>query len=86
MGSTDMGNVSRLVPAIHPYLAVVPKEIPGHSEEFREGCMTDDGKKGVLDAAKAMAMTAVDLIDNPSLLEQARAELDTYLSAEGETR
>lgn len=86
MGSTDMGNVSRLVPAIHPYLAVVPKEIPGHSEEFREGCMTDDGIKAVLDAAKAMAMTAVDIMDNPSLLQQARAELDEYLSAEGETQ
>jgi amidohydrolase len=79
MGSTDMGNVSKVVPAIHPYLATVPEDIAGHTVEFRDICMTQAGKDAMLDAAKAMAMTAVDLLFNPDLLKGARMELDTYL-------
>jgi amidohydrolase len=44
MGSTDMGNVSKVVPAIHPYLETVPETIAGHTVEFAEICMTDLGK------------------------------------------
>ena len=79
MGSTDMGNVSKVVPAIHPYLATVPEDIAGHTVEFRDVCMTQAGKDAMLDAAKAMAMTAVDLLFNPDLLKDARLELDAYL-------
>jgi amidohydrolase len=79
MGSTDMGNVSKVVPSIHPYLETVPKEIAGHTVEFREVCMSDKGKSAMLDAAKAMAMTAVDLYVNPHLVIEARTELENYL-------
>jgi amidohydrolase len=79
MGSTDMGNVSKVVPSIHPYLATVTKEIAGHSVEFREVCMSEKGKSSLMDAAKAMAMTAVDLLMNPELVQSARTELDNYL-------
>jgi len=79
MGSTDMGNVSKVVPAIHPYLATVPEDVAGHTIEFRDVCMTEAGKLAMLDAAKAMAMTAVDLLFNPDLIKEARIELDTYL-------
>lgn len=83
MGSTDMGNVSRVVPAIHPYLAAAPENVAGHTVEFRETCMTSTGKAAMLDAAKSLAMTAVDFLYQPSLLEQARSELDTYLELNG---
>jgi len=79
MGSTDMGNVSKVVPAIHPYLETVPETIAGHTVEFREICMSDSGKNAMLDAARAMAMTAVDLLLDPTLWVTARKELDTYL-------
>ena len=79
MGSTDMGNVSKVVPSIHPYLATVSKEIAGHTVEFREICMSEKGKSSLLDAAQAMAMTAVDLLMNPKLVRDARTELDNYL-------
>jgi amidohydrolase len=80
MGSTDMGNVSKVVPAIHPYLETVPEEIPGHSVEFADICMTETGKSSMLDAAKSMAMTAIDLFMEPELLLEARKELDNYLN------
>jgi amidohydrolase len=79
MGSTDMGNVSKVVPSIHAYLATVNSDIAGHTVEFREVCMSDQGRSAMLDAAKAMAMTAVDLFTNPQFVQKARSELDNYL-------
>jgi amidohydrolase len=80
MGSTDMGDVSHIVPAIHAYLAIAPENIAGHTDEFRACSISEDGKAGMLDAAKAMAMTTIDRLSEPSLLVQARQELDTNLS------
>jgi amidohydrolase len=80
MGSTDMGNVSKVVPAIHPYLETVPEDVPGHTVEFAQICMTEAGKSAMLDAAKALAMTAIDLFMAPELLQKARQELDGYLN------
>lgn len=75
MGSTDMGDVSHLVPAIHPYLAIAPENVAGHTVEFKEYCKSEAGKSAMLDAAKAMAMTVADLLTNPELLVRAREEL-----------
>jgi amidohydrolase len=75
MGSTDMGDVSHLVPSIHPYLAIAPENVAGHTLEFKEYCISEAGKVGMLDAAKALAMTAADLLLNPDLLIKAKDEL-----------
>jgi amidohydrolase len=75
MGSTDMGDVSHLVPSIHPYLAIAPENVAGHTLEFKEYCISEVGKTALLDAAKALASTAVDLINNPDLLIKAKDEL-----------
>jgi amidohydrolase len=80
MGSTDMGNVSKVVPAIHPYLATVPEDVAGHTIEFAQICITEAGKATMLDAAKAMAMTAIDLLMVPDLLKKASQELNDYLN------
>ncbi len=80
MGSTDMGNVSRVVPSIHPYLEAVSADASGHTIEFREECLLSKGKDAMLDGARAMAMTAVDLINEPNLLVNARSELDVQLN------
>jgi amidohydrolase len=81
MGSTDMGDVSHLVPAIHPYLAIAPENIAGHTEEFKEYSISDAGKKAMLDAAKAMAMTTYDLLREPDLLREAKEELAIELES-----
>ena len=75
MGSTDMGDVSHVVPSIHPYLAIAPENIAGHTLEFKQFCISEAGKAAMLDAAKALAMTAVDLMVEPDLLNKARQEL-----------
>jgi len=74
MGSTDMGNVSHIVPALHAYVAIAPDEVAGHSPEFRAAAASPEGHVGLLDAAKALAMTAVDLFSNPELVDAAWKE------------
>lgn len=80
MGSTDMGDVSHLVPSIHPYLAIAPETVAGHTLEFKQYSISDAGKSAMLDAAKAMAMTVVDLLMHPGSLQQAKDELSTALN------
>lgn len=76
MVSTDMGNVSYRVPTIHPIVKVSPPDVGLHSAEFAVWAASPDGDRGVLDAAKAMAMTAVDLWLRPEALEEVRAAFD----------
>ncbi len=76
MGSTDMGNVSAIVPAMHPTIAIAPPEVPIHTEEFREIAASDLGHQGLLDSAKALAMTAVDVLADPELRRRMREEFE----------
>jgi amidohydrolase len=61
IASTDMGNVSYLVPSIHPMISVAPPDVPLHSAEFARWAASEEGDRAVLDGAKAMAMTVMDL-------------------------
>jgi amidohydrolase len=72
-GSTDMGNVSKLVPSIHPMIAVSPPTVPLHSAEFAQWAGSEDGHQAVVDGAKALAMTALDVLLDPRLLVDTRA-------------
>ena len=74
-GSTDMGNVSHLVPAIHPYIGIAHGVLI-HSPEFAAAAASEDAMKGMLDAAKAMAMTAVDLLGDPAIMEKVKDEFE----------
>ena len=76
MGSTDMGNVSAIVPAIHPSVAVAPPDIPIHTEAFRDLAATEAGHRALLDSAKALAMTAVDVLTDAGLRERMRGEFE----------
>ena len=73
MGSTDMGNVSQAVPALHPYLAICGEDVAGHTVEFREICGSPAGHAGMLQAAKLLAMTAVDLLAEPNNMAAVKA-------------
>lgn len=78
-GSTDMGNVSQLVPSIHPHVAITDKEISIHSAQFAVAAASEGGVKGMLDAAKAMAMTVVDLLANPETLAKMKKEFGSAI-------
>lgn len=67
-GSTDTGNVSHVVPTIHPTIAICNKEIPSHTVEFREAACSKEGDKGLILAAKALALTGLKVIENPKVV------------------
>ncbi|HEY8655794.1 MAG TPA: M20 family metallopeptidase [Candidatus Limnocylindria bacterium] len=76
MGSTDMGNVSQLLPSIHPYIGIAAEGTPGHSTAFRDAAASPRAHENALAAAKAMALVAIDILSDPSLLAAAREEFD----------
>jgi amidohydrolase len=73
LGSTDMGNVSQVVPSIHPTIAIAPQEVLLHSPDFAAATVSEAGHNGLLDAAKAMAMTVID-IWQPGMIDKIRQE------------
>jgi amidohydrolase len=73
-GSTDCGNVSQVLPTIHPYIRISPDGVPGHSREFAEWAKSPLARAGMIAAAKALAMTALDLVAQPAELARAREE------------
>jgi len=74
LGSTDMGNVSALLPVIHPTVAIAPPDVIIHTPEFREVAASEAGHRGLLDSAKAMAMTAVDVLVDADLRRRIEEE------------
>ena len=73
LGSTDMGNVSQVVPSIHPTIAIASPDVLGHTPEFAAAAASEAGHEGLMDAAKALAMTVVDIFQ-PGMLDKIRQE------------
>jgi len=73
-GSTDVGDVSWNVPNINLGVTVAPKDTPWHSWAVVACGGMSIGHKGMIHAAKALGMTAVDLFENPKLVEKIKAE------------
>jgi amidohydrolase len=72
-GSTDMGNVSQVVPSIHPTIAIASPEVFIHTQEFASAAASEAGHEGLMDAAKAMAMTVADILQ-PGMLDKIKQE------------
>ncbi|WP_438822279.1 M20 family metallopeptidase [Kineococcus terrestris] len=75
-GSTDLGNVSVRVPAIHPMLAVAGPEESLHTSSFAAAAASPAADAAVLDGAVGLALTGLDVLADPSLLEAVRAEFE----------
>jgi metal-dependent amidase/aminoacylase/carboxypeptidase family protein len=69
-GSTDFGNVSQLVPGVHACLAVHSWPVVNHQHEFAAACVGPEGDSTVIDGAKVLALTAIAVAKNPSLLRR----------------
>ncbi len=74
LGSTDVGNVSQVVPTIQPMLQISPREVTCHMAAFAEAAISETGHRAMVQAAKAMAMTAVDLLADAANLARVAAE------------
>jgi amidohydrolase len=75
IGSSDMGNVSLVLPTIHPSLAICDRGVPWHSIESRDAAATPRADETTLVAATLVAQTALDLLADPSLVDAAWREL-----------
>lgn len=73
--ATDMGNVSQHIPSIHS-IYKLGYTAGQHSKEFADACTGENSYRMTREIAQALAMTAVELLENPEKLVEARKELD----------
>src|SRR5437667_5064717 len=71
-GSTDMGNVTTVIPGIHPFLSITEGPVPGHSIAFTDAARAPRALETMHLAAKALAMTALHVFTDPALLKHAK--------------
>jgi amidohydrolase len=82
-GSTDMGNISYLVPSIHPMLQVAPSGVSLHSAAFADHTKGEEASKAIIEGAKIMAMTAIDMWASSSLQNDVKAAFGNGFVPEG---
>ncbi|MFD1019844.1 M20 family metallopeptidase [Thalassobacillus hwangdonensis] len=80
MGSIDMGNVSRVVPSIHPVLSLTDELVPGHTRAFTELCNSPYAYETMITAGKSMALTGWEIIQDKTLQKQIKEEFEQMLS------
>ncbi|WP_338577009.1 M20 family metallopeptidase [Erwinia sp. E_sp_B01_1] len=78
VGSSDIGNVSQITAAIHPYLRI--GDVTPHTPEFADAAGSATGLKAMLTAAKALAMTAYDLCHDDEKLAAVKNEFIQWQS------
>jgi amidohydrolase len=67
VASTDMGNVSQMIPSIHPMIGIDSLGAVSHQQEFAARCATESADRAVYDGALAMAWTAIDLASDAAV-------------------
>ncbi|MDH2454589.1 M20 family metallopeptidase [Priestia megaterium] len=75
-GSLDMGNVSQVVPAIHPYIQICDDYFVCHTHEFREAALSEQGREAMILGAQTMALTGYDVLTNQTLLQKIKEEFN----------
>lgn len=78
-GSTDVGDISWRVPTGGLKTACFPSESPGHSWQNVASIGSTIGEKGTIFAAKTLACTTLELLENPQLIAAAKADWETRM-------
>ena len=74
LGSSDIGNVSQVIPAIQPMVAIAPTGMAIHTREFADAAVKPLARAGMVAAAKTMALTTFDLLAEPARVKAAKDE------------
>ena len=74
LGSSDVGNVSQVIPAIQPMIGIAPLGTAIHTRDFAAAAVEPPATAAMLAAAKTMAMTTLDLLAEPARVDAAKAE------------
>lgn len=75
-GSTDLGNVSMRVPAIHPFMSIAPPTVAIHDAEFADWARGERADRGTVDGAVALALTAADYLTDERLRAATHEEFE----------
>lgn len=75
VGSSDIGNVSRLIPTIHPHVLMRPG-INIHTHAFADATISPDGHRALMEGVRCLGLTAIDLFFDPKALETIKKEFD----------
>ncbi len=81
-GSTDVGDVSHVVPTIQGYVGIGADAT--HTVEFREASISSKGDEAVINGAKVMALTALDILMDPGVLDEIEKAFNARLSRKSE--
>lgn len=73
-GSIDMGNVSNVVPAIHPYISISDTKLVGHTSEFRNATLDEKAHSALVTGSCALALTGYDVLTDKELLKRIKEE------------
>jgi amidohydrolase len=84
VGSTDMGNVSYLVPSIHPMIGAAPSGLSIHTPDFADHARSPGGDQAVVDGAVALAWTVADLWLDADVLAAVQREFAATMGRVGE--
>ncbi len=74
LGSTDAGNISQIIPTIHPYLSIGSISLSPHTEEFREAAKSEAGDEALFIGSKALALTGLTLLTENKSLQHIKEE------------
>ncbi len=74
LGSTDAGNISQVVPTIHPYIQIGPESLVAHTDAFREAAKSPKGDEALILGAKGLALTALRLVTDSDVLAEIKEE------------
>lgn len=80
IGSTDAGNVSQVVPTIHPTIKICDDSITLHTEEFKEAAKSEMGDDALIDGAILLSRIAIRLLTDESYLNQIKSEFQVIKS------
>lgn len=79
-GASDIGNVSRVCPTIHPFIASYPKGTPNHTVAAADASVSDLGDSAMINGIKALCLTAIDLLTGDVDVKELREELSKVVS------
>jgi amidohydrolase len=82
LGSSDAGNISRVVPTIHPYIKIGPENLVVHTDEFREAAKSPEGDRALIFGAKGLALTGLEVLTDSDLLAEIKKEFEERKQAE----
>lgn len=75
-GSLDIGNVSHVIPTIHPYFGITNDDIVAHTIEFAEATKTKMAYDSMVQTIGALTLTSIDIIQNEELLNNIQEEFN----------